>query len=470
MKTNFLIVSFLLFCSSAFSQVIRVPDDYPSIQAGIDASRNGDTVLVSPGTYYENLKMKGRNILLGSLYVTTGDLSYVNSTVIDGSRPVHTDTTSCVLIINGEDSTCVIAGFTITGGKGTRWEDEHGPGRWYVEGGGFLIQYAAPTIRNNLITGNEAIRKTNGITSAGGGAIRCGDGNPHILNNMITYNKGHYGGGIVLNYSGAVVRNNVIAKNSGGQDYGGGGLWLNGSGAKPRFIENNTIVNNSSTTYGGGIDAHFGSSGNYRNNVVYGNTAPTSAQAYGNPTMTYSNVQGGYSGTGNIDDNPRFAEEHFYLPAESHCIDAGNPDAKYNDPEDPAHAGQTLLPSLGTLRNDMGAYGGRGRQELPVSNTSGISGIMHPSDFRVYPNPATDLIHIELPEFLPGSSQIRIMSITGKTVLIHEPSGTSRHVEISLGGLSLPAGLYTVSLVYGGSVTRADRIMILSDLPANPGN
>lgn len=469
MKTNFLIFSFLLCCSSAFSQIIRVPGDYPTIQAGIDASQNGDTVLVSPGTYYENLKMKGRNILLGSLFVTTGDLSYVNSTVIDGSRPLHADSASCVLIINGEDSSCVIAGFTITGGKGTRWEDEHGPGRWYVEGGGFLIQYAAPTIRNNLITGNEAIRKTAGITSAGGGAIRCGDGNPHILNNMITFNKGLYGGGIVLNYAGCVIRNNVIANNSGGQDYGGGGLWLNGSGVKPRFIENNTIVNNSSTTYGGGIDAHFGSSGNYRNNIVYGNTAPSSPQAYGNPRMTYSDVQGGYTGTGNFDDNPRFAEEHYYLPAGSHCIDAGNPDAIYNDQEDPGQAGLALLPSLGTLRNDMGAYGGPGAQELPVPAASGISGIIRPADFRIYPNPATDLIHIELPGFPPAGSLIRIMNMTGNTVFVQKLT-EGGPLDIELDGLSLPAGLYTISLVSSGSATRSGRVMILSDVPAYPGH
>jgi len=59
--------------------------------------------------------------------------------------------------------------------------------------------------------------------------IRCGDGNPRIRHNIIDLNGGRYGAGIVLNFSGAVIENNVIGNNSGGQDFGGSGIWSYGN-------------------------------------------------------------------------------------------------------------------------------------------------------------------------------------------------------------------------------------------------
>ena len=61
-----------------------------------------------------------------------------------------------------------------------------------------MIPYWAPRIRFNIIKDNEAYNKI-GVASAGGGAIRCGDGNPLIENNIIVHNRGRYGAGIVFN-------------------------------------------------------------------------------------------------------------------------------------------------------------------------------------------------------------------------------------------------------------------------------
>jgi len=67
--------------------------DFTSIQQAIDSAVNYDTVLVYPGIYYEHLKIEYKNIVLGSLTLTTGDKSYIRQTIIDGggNRTMHKD-------------------------------------------------------------------------------------------------------------------------------------------------------------------------------------------------------------------------------------------------------------------------------------------------------------------------------------------------------------------------------------------
>lgn len=263
------IVLFACFLATEQLQAtaIRVPADQPTIQAAINAASIGDTVVVYPGTYYENIFFRGKNIVVTSRFYESGNLNFIQSTIINGSHPIHSDTASCVLIINGEDSTAILQGFKITGGQGTKWVDEHGAGI-YREGGGILIAKSAPTIRYNLIVDNEATN-VSGVTSAGGGGIRAGDGNPRILNNVVAANKGRYGAGVVLNYTGTTVKNNIITNNSGGQDYGGGALWMNHDGSTGKIIENNTIAGNNVV----GVYVWQGAS-IIRNSILWGNTSP----------------------------------------------------------------------------------------------------------------------------------------------------------------------------------------------------
>ena len=383
MRTSFLSI-FILICLSSLSllvaNTIKVPEDYSTIQSAIDASSNGDTVLVAPGEYFENINFKGKNILLTSYFMLNEDVSYITSTIINGSQPNHIDTASCVLFVSGEDSTAILQGFTLTGGTGTKWIDEHGAGT-YVEGGGILVTLSSPTIKNNLIINNEAIRTGTGIVSAGGGGIRVGDGNPHILNNVFMSNSGMYGGAIVLNYTGAVVRNNIIYNNkvyqavTGAQTFGGGGIWvLSNLGTTPKIIENNTIVGNHSSGGGSGAAGKGGgilvwaTSVQATNNIIWGNTQTTGEQIVqisGGPSViTYSLVENGWTGTGNIESFPEFADSLFFLSSGSPCVDAGNPDLNFNDPEDPMNPGFAEFPSLGGLRNDIGAYGGPARSLL----------------------------------------------------------------------------------------------------------
>ena len=102
--------SFTLSLLSA--TIINVPADIDSIQGGINAANDGDTILVQPGTYVENINYNSKNIVVGSLTLITGDTSYISQTVIDG------DTSGSVVEIFNIDSSAVLHGFTITNGSG----------------------------------------------------------------------------------------------------------------------------------------------------------------------------------------------------------------------------------------------------------------------------------------------------------------------------------------------------------------
>ena len=421
MKKIYLFFTALVFtCPCILPNIINVPGSYSTIQAAINASVNGDTVLVEPGTYFANINFRGKRIVLTSRYYLTNDPATISATIINGSTPVNPDTASCVLINSGEDSTTVLQGFSITGGGGTKWLDEHGAGL-YREGGGILIQYSKPVIQFNIIH-NNIITNISGVVSTGGGGMRIGDSYPRIYNNIIYNNTARYGAGVVLNYTGCDMKNNIISVNYGSYQYGAGsGIWINNVFTRPRIIENNTIVNNSATSGTGGI-YQFGSvTTTFRNNIIWGNT-PGAQFSGGTAIVTYCNVQGGFSGAGNINIDPAFSDSSYILTLNSPCVDRGDSSIIYNDPLDPNNPSNAKYPSRGTLRNDMGAYGG------PLSRilTSSIIGIINfsdeiPGDFELkqnYPNPFNPATHFEFRIADFSYVKIVIFDIVGREVSI----------------------------------------------------
>ena len=105
---------------------------FQTIQKAIDTALDGDTVLVNPGTYYENINFDGKNIVVGSMMMMTNDTSYINSTIIDGNESGRV-----VNIYENGDSTAVLDGFTITNGLAGN-------------GGGIMLHNTSPTLRNLL--------------------------------------------------------------------------------------------------------------------------------------------------------------------------------------------------------------------------------------------------------------------------------------------------------------------------------
>ncbi len=425
MKRLFLLFA-LLLSLDCVATIRRVPQDYASIQSAINASQNGDTVLVASGRYFENIIFRGKNITVASAFLTSGNRDFINTTIIDGSQALNSDSASCVRIINGETNNAKLIGFTLTGGRGTRWQDEHGAGI-YREGGAILTAFSSPLIAYNIMVDNQAINEA-GLSGCGGGAIRAGDGSPKIYNNLISRNKGMYGGGIVLNYcSGAEIKNNVIAQNRVDQftpspSYGGGAIWLNNrlsNNASPNIIENNTIVGNSSfgtvSSYsngtGGALVAIFGARITFRNNLVWGNSQAAGGQLNTSGAAlfeaTYNLVEGGLSGVGNISQNPLFANNSYFLSAASPAIDAGDTASALNDLPNPSAPSQAQFPSQGALRNDIGAYGGQRASLLPMLSQAGIYG-QKSANFGLLRLNQTRALGIQIENF--GDTRLNITS------------------------------------------------------------
>jgi hypothetical protein len=403
-----------IICLPVSATIINIPDDYPTIQQGIDASTDGDTVLVQPGIYVENINFSGHNIVLGSLYLTTGDADYLSSTIIDGGT-----VGSVISIINQEDNSTVIKGFTIQNG-------------YSDNGAAFKIFQSSPVIENNIIENN--------IAALGGGAFDCFHANPHIISNIIRNNSATYkGGAIYCSFSDAIISQNVIVYNLC-ELYGGGiACYFSNS-----LIINNTLYRNRAPL-GGGI-ACWGVSHPQVINTILWNNVPYQIYVDGpaNPNFTYCDIQNGWPGTGNIVANPKFRNPGSYdfrlkssdcgYSHDSPCIDAGS-----------AAIFDSLLDcswGLGTILSDIGAYGGGDSVQVGIEYPD----ILTPDEFYLsqnYPNPfnAVTVIRYSLPE--PSDVAIEIYDILGRRIetLVNEKQPVGYH-HVIWDAKDRPSGMY----------------------------
>ncbi len=167
--------------------------DFTTIQEGINASAETDTVLVHPGRYYENINYNGKHITVASLEMITGDESYIASTIIDGNHQG-----SCVHFINEENGS-ILRGFSITNGSGTILY-----GNIRRLGGGIVIytpiNYPSPdvSIINCRIFNNSAVD---------GGGMRIQRSNVVLSGVSIYNNQAISGGGISILYESTVIFN-----------------------------------------------------------------------------------------------------------------------------------------------------------------------------------------------------------------------------------------------------------------------
>ena len=216
--------------------------DAPTIQAGIDSASHGDTVFVEPGTYFENINLLGKSIVLRG--------AGTSLSTIDGSR----GDSSVITIDSGEGGGTVVEHLTVTGGAGTSL------GGATRLGGGFLVLDSEPTIRHNVIVDNSAVQILLGETHGHGGGIFVGASpgfvrRPRIEQNTIARNQcAILGGGIsVTTYAAPEIVGNRIENNTATEGDGGGiSLWLDAGFA---LVRDNRIAENTAGDRGGGIHA-----------------------------------------------------------------------------------------------------------------------------------------------------------------------------------------------------------------------
>jgi hypothetical protein len=110
MKGFFILCACCLIMVGAHADTIYVPADYSTIQAALNASSNGDRIIVSNGTYGENIKFGGKNVTLISA-------NGPDNCEIEG-QTYWQDPLPTVVFDNGELNSAVLDGFTITGGQG----------------------------------------------------------------------------------------------------------------------------------------------------------------------------------------------------------------------------------------------------------------------------------------------------------------------------------------------------------------
>lgn len=373
--------------------------DFTNIQAAIDASWDGDTIIVRPGTYNQGIKFNGRAVTLTS--TDPNSYSIIISTII--TNPAGT----AVFFDFGEGKNSILTGFTITG---------IGTGAGNVYGHGIVVNGTSPQIIKNIIkecsfngiygsngatptisdnrivrngtsTGNatdsSGIRNCNGLisnniisgnlnrrgsSSCGGGVAYC---NGTIVNNIISGNRlvAHYafydtaGGAGLAQCNGLIANNTIIGNDATEATLGGGGGIFQCYGT----IKNNIIAFNKAVTGGGILNKNTGCVNSYNclwlnsNSNLAGNIVPGIGDIIRDP---YFVTDGAFNGNIWTDGDyhlkstaGRWTGTTWVIDvADSSCIDRG----------DPADA-VGIEPNPNGGRIEIGAYGGTLQASKSVS-------------------------------------------------------------------------------------------------------
>ncbi len=300
---------------------------------------------------------------------------------------------------------------------------------------------------------------TNSIQTEAGGALFIKDSNPFLRKLQIIGNKSTNGGGAIEFVNSSPVVSNILAVKN--LTSGMGGAFRLANGASPKFV--NATVSDNSANNGGAVFLNSGSTPEIINSIFYGDTKPEFYLGGGTPTVTYSLVDSAsnesYFGVGCLDENPQFkmtVGNYYYLSTmtcsdgvNSPAIDAGHPDS--------IDAVIDCKQGLGTVRADMGYYGGRysyvpvGVEKDPVTQI--------PSKYELsqnYPNPFNPSTTIQFALPKAGVVSLKVYNILGEevaTLINREMNAGFQSVNFDASQLS--SGLYLYRISAGTSTSSA---------------
>ena len=265
----------------------------------------------------------------------------------------------------------------------------------YTGGGMQNYNYSSPTVTNCTFSGNSTSRNGGGMRNysycsptitnctfngntvtqyGGGGGLNSLSCSPTVTNCTFIGNSAAVGGGFHYRNGSVTVTNCMFSGNSAG--IRGGGMNNTSSNS---VVTNCTFIGNRAE-FGGGMSHYYSGTMTVNNCILWENTASNGPQIYieieetSSATVSYSDVQGGWPGIGNMNADPRFVqsgspppppppppgapfnagiiEDDYHLKIDSPCINAGDPDYI-------AEPGETDLdgkPRVIAGRIDMGAY------------------------------------------------------------------------------------------------------------------
>ncbi len=321
--------------------------DFPcqTIGYALTQAVDDDSIWIAEGTYLENLEISGLAVTLRGGYTVSGSqwIMDTGETIVDGNDADR------VFFIHG-GSEVWLEYLTITGGSAPEAQC------W---GGGVNVTNGDVTVRNALIIDNQALC-TSGMSGggAGGGVNAVFDEGPATLaieDSIISNNvAGDHGGAVGTDQVTVLLTNTLVTGNSTSSGTASFTLLHNSD----MTVVNSTISGNNPQ----GAQAVLLQTAAFTmtNSVMWNNALnlqadPTCPSCF---DVTYSDIEGGWSGTGNIDADPMFVDpagNDFRLSLGSPCIDTGT------DTGAPDH--DLILNTRpldgdgdGTATTDMGAY------------------------------------------------------------------------------------------------------------------
>ena len=407
--------------SPALAETILVPDDFPTIQGAIDQATDGDVILVDPGTYVETIDFLGKAItvrgtdchantvidgggntffavvtcdtgegpetVLQGFTITGGAFGgmYNASAVVKGSElpssptvidcrfefnaspgaggavlnvgffdtPVAATFIDCDFVYNSAQSgggmlnsfatvtleRCSFVGNTAEGDGGglSNLHNSHGnlvdcvfEGNGAGAIGGGMNNLTSDPILVDCVFANNVASGPIGPGNGVGGAIHTQYGSPQIVNSLFTNNSAAFGGAVTVEEGHPAFINCTFSQNAAtGLSPTAGAIWIAG-------IDTTTVTNS----------------------ILWGNV-PNEINASAAVNVTYSNVEGGYPGEGNIGEDPGDAPDFVDVSSGDFTLLPGSAgEDEGNSAAVPAGVEEDLrgVPRIVSTAVDMGAY------------------------------------------------------------------------------------------------------------------